>query len=122
MDKISKMLTTISVVYTVNYILIHQVRLSWSNGPCNADKTNLLFWLYFINLYHSTTYVDAAYCYRWSSLVCRSVCLSVTIVSFAKTAEPIKMLFGLWTLVGRRNYVLDEGPDPPCRGGRGGTL
>jgi len=55
MDKISKMLTTISVVYTVNYILIHQVRLSWSNGPWNTGKTNLLFWLYFISLYHSTT-------------------------------------------------------------------
>ena len=25
----------------------------------------------------STTYVDAAYCYRWSSVVCRSVCWSV---------------------------------------------
>jgi len=38
-------------------------------------------------------YVDAAYCYRLSSVVCRSVSLSVsryvTIVRFAKTAEPI---------------------------------
>ena len=33
---------------------------------------------------HSTTYVDAVYCYRLSSVVCWSVCLSVTIVSPAK--------------------------------------
>jgi len=35
------------------------------------------------------------------------VCLSVTVVSPAKTAEPIEMPFGLWTLVGPRNHVLD---------------
>ena len=53
-------------------------------------------------------YVDAAY---WcSSVVCRvcvSVGLSVTIVSPAKTAEPIEMPFGLWTRIGPRNHVLD---------------
>jgi len=39
--------------------------------------------------------IDAAYCDRRSSLVCRwvcmSVCLLVTFVSPAKTAEPIEM-------------------------------
>jgi len=35
-----------------------------------------------------TTYVDAVYCYR-PSVVCRSV----TLVSSAKTAEPIEMPF-----------------------------
>jgi len=35
------------------------------------------------------------------------VCRSVTLVSPAKTAEPIKILFGLWTRVGPRNHVLD---------------
>jgi len=38
----------------------------------------------FVNIirpYRSTTYVDATYCYRPSSIVCRSVCLSVTVVS-----------------------------------------
>jgi len=36
-----------------------------------------------------------------------SVCLSVTLVSCAKSAEPIEMLFGLWTqLVGSRSHVL----------------
>jgi len=35
-----------------------------------------------------------------------SVGLFVTIVSPAKTAEPIDMPFGLWTGVGPRNHVL----------------
>jgi len=43
-----------------------------------------------------TTYVDAAYYYRPSSVVSRSV----TLVSPAKTVEPIEMSFGLRTLVG----------------------
>jgi len=41
----------------------------------------------------------------WS--VCLSVCLSVTIVSPAKTAEPIEMPFGMWTKMGPRKHVLD---------------
>jgi len=40
-------------------------------------------------------------------VVCLSVCLSITIVSCTKTAEPIKMPFGLWTQVGPRKHVLD---------------
>jgi len=40
-----------------------------------------------------------------------SVGLSVTIVIPAKTAEPIKMPFGLWILVCHRNHELDGGPD-----------
>jgi len=35
----------------------------------------------------STTYVDAVFCYRRSSVVCLSVCLSVTIVSCAASAQ-----------------------------------
>jgi len=39
------------------------------------------------------------------------------IVSPAKTAEPIEMLFGLWTHVGPRNHVvLDGGRDPHAKG------
>jgi len=38
------------------------------------------------------TYIDAAYCYRPSSMVCQSV----AVVSPAKMAEPMEMLFGLW--------------------------
>ena len=54
-------------------------------------------------LHRSTTYVDVAYCYRQSSVVCPSV----TLVSPAKTAEPIVMPFGLRTRVGPGNHVLD---------------
>ena len=46
-----------------------------------------------------------------------SVGLSVTLVSPAKTAEPIEMPFGLMTQVGPGNQVLDGGPNPPM--GRG---
>ena len=64
-----------------------------------------------------TSYVDAAYCYRAISMVCRSVCLSVglsvTLVSPAKTAAPIEMLFGLRIRADPRNHVLDGGPDLP---------
>jgi len=47
----------------------------------------------------------------WS--VGRSVSLSVTLVSPAKMAEPIEMLFGLRTQVGPGSHVLDGGPDTP---------
>ena len=66
--------------------------------------------------HRSTTYVDAAYPYRPSSVVCRSV----TLVSPAKTAAPIELPFGLRTLVHPGNHVLDGGPDPPM--GRGKFL
>jgi len=62
-----------------------------------------------IRPHRSSTYVDVAYCYRPSSVVCRSV----TVVIPVKMAEPIEMLFGLWARVGPRNHVLDGGPDPP---------
>ena len=59
--------------------------------------------------HRSTTYVDVAYSYRPSSVVCRSV----TLVSPAKTAAPIELPFGLRTWVSPGNHVLDGGPDPP---------
>jgi len=62
------------------------------------------------------TYVDAAYSYRPSSVVCQSV----TLVSPAKTAAPIELPFGLRTWVSPGNHVLDGGPDPPM--GRGKFL
>ena len=37
------------------------------------------------------------------------VCLSVTIVSPPKTAEPIDMPFAVWTQVGPREHVLNGG-------------
>ena len=33
-----------------------------------------------------------------------------------KTAEPIEMPFGIWTLVGPRKHVLDVGPGRPKEG------
>jgi len=77
----------------------------------------------FIRPHHSTTYVDAAYCYRPSSMVCRSVCLSVTLVSPPKTAAPIEMPFGLRTRVGPGNHILDGSriqiPHGKDKGGKG---
>jgi len=67
-----------------------------------------------IRPHRSTMYVDAAYCYRPSSVVCRSV----TLVSPAKTAAPIELPFGLRTWVGPGNHVLDGGPDPPWEGAK----
>ena len=51
-----------------------------------------------IRPHHSTTYVDAACCYRPSSAVCQSD----TLVSRAKMAAPIKMRLGcgLWSVQG----------------------
>ena len=37
-------------------------------------------------------------------------------VSYAKTAQPIEMPFGLWARMGQRNHMLDGGPDPPWEG------
>jgi len=53
--------------------------------------------------HHSTAYVDAAYSYRLSSMLCESVYHDC---ERAKTAEPVEMLFGSWTRVGPRNHVL----------------
>jgi len=41
--------------------------------------------------------------------------MSVMIVTTAKTAELIGILFGLWTRVGQKNHVLGGGQDPLCK-------
>jgi len=69
-------------------------------------------------------YADAAYCYKPSSVVCRSVCHSS---EPCKTAETIEMSFESTTRVDLGNHVLDRGPDPPWEGailrrGSGGPL
>jgi len=50
----------------------------------------------------------------------RHVCLSrgSTRLDCAKTAEQIKSLFGVNTVGGPRNIVLDGGPDPPTTRGK----
>jgi len=55
-------------------------------------------------------YVDAAYCYRWSSVVCPSV------VCLSQTAERIEVSFTVWTQVGPRNHVLHGVEIPHARG------
>jgi len=45
---------------------------------------------------HTVVYFTAAYCYRLSRVIYRSVGRSVAIVSPAITAEPIEMPFGMW--------------------------
>jgi len=69
------------------------------------------FALHFICMTNGLYLVDAACCYRPSSMVC----LSVIVVNPAKTAEPIKMPFWLSTRLGPRNHILDGSPDPPMR-------
>jgi len=64
-----------------------------------------------------TTYVDAVYCYRLSSMVCLSLSRSVAVSSSAKTQEPIEIPFAMRSQVGPGKHVLDGGPDPPM--GRG---
>jgi len=68
----------------------------------------------------STTYVDAAYCYRQSSglSVDQSVCLSVTICK--NGWELIEILFGLWTRVGPMNHVVNGDQHPHVKGQFGG--
>jgi len=53
-----------------------------------------------------TAYIDSACCYQPSSVVCRSV----TLVSPAKMAEAMVMLFWLRTPMGQRNHVSNGGP------------
>ena len=58
-------------------------------------------------------YVDAAYCYRRSSVVCRSLCHNS---EPCKMAELIEIPFGLRTRVGPENHVLHWGQDPLWEG------
>jgi len=62
-----------------------------------------LVFVFGIRLHRSVTYIDAACCYRPSTMVCRSV----TLVNPAKMAEPMEMPFGSRTRVGSRKHVLD---------------
>ena len=67
--------------------------------------------------HRSTTYVDAAYCYQPSSVVCRSVGRSI-----CHTSEPCKRGWTDWDAVWvvdldrPMNHKLDGGPDPHGRG------
>jgi len=112
-------------VYGVHVGATWRIRL---NRPCAAAMrtyVKLLWPLVIIRPHRSTTYIDAACCYRPSSVVCPSVghrlsvCRYVTLVSPAKTAEPIEMPFGLWARLGPMNYVLEGVQIPMGRGNFG---
>ena len=57
---------------------------------------------------HRTAMYIVAFCYRRCSVVCLSVGRSVTIVSPAKSAEPVDTPFRLWTRVGQWKHILYE--------------
>jgi len=90
---------------------VHVATASAYDSAANAEIMFLIN-VCIIRPHRSTVYVDVAYCYRPSSVVCRSVAL----VSPAKMAELIEMQFGLRKWVGPGNHVLDGGPDPPWKG------
>jgi len=63
-----------------------------------------------IRPHRSTTYVDAAYCYRPSGMVCRSVYRSVMLVSRAKLNRSCWRLdYGLGLAQGIMNQIPMEG-------------
>ena len=90
--------------------LLRLHRLVSKLDSTNTKRPHLII-ITIIRPHRSTMYVDAAYCYRLSSTVCRFVCL--TLVSPAKTAAPIELPFGLRTWVGPGNHVLDGGSISP---------
>jgi len=62
----------------------------------------------------SQYYRDAADCYKRSSVVCQSVCLSVCHSREpCKKAEPIEMPFGLWTRLGPESQLLSNSAHKP---------
>jgi len=82
------------------------------NAKCQRVLVLALLLVIIIRPHHSTTFIEVAYCYQLSSVVCQSVAL----VSHAKTFAPIEMPFGLSIWVGPGNHLLDGGPDPPWEG------
>jgi len=92
----------------MHVIIIIIIILSSDHRPettvvlCHMDAVIIII----VRPHCSSTYVDAAYCYRLSRVVCRSVCHSS---EPCKTAELTQMMFGIWTLVGPRKHVFGGG-------------
>jgi len=64
---------------------------------------------------HTAMYSLSCLLYSASACVSLFVCYAAVL---CKTAERIRVLFGVDTLVDPRHVVLDKGPDPPtARGG-----
>jgi len=71
-------------------------------------------------MHEMRTIVTDVRCLSVSLSVCLSVCHAAHLgFTVQKNAERIKMLFGVNTLMGQWNIVLDRGPDPPQRCGGG---
>jgi len=101
-------ISTTNAVFNNRRILVPCDRRgpSCCSGCPHGDTCRVL-----VRPHRSSTYVDAAYCYRPSSVICRSV----TVVS-PKTAERIEMAFVLWAGMGPRNRVRRESRSPVARG------
>ena len=67
--------------------------LHYSRSVCEVNIMQATF-LCNVNKHFRHHRSNAAYCYRRSSVIGRSVCLLVTFVSSAKTAEPVEMPIG----------------------------
>jgi len=110
----------VTVLYSAPVMMGHADKRLY--GHFTVSMTLYLF------LAASQNDVDAACCYRLSSVVCVLICLSVSHDHKpCKTAEPVEMPFGLWTYMGPKNRVLHSGADSPIQRGnfegeRGGTL
>ena len=87
---------------------------------CDTGTWRVINWIIF-RPHRSTTYVDAAYSYRPSSVVCRSVCRSACL-SVCHTSEPCKNgctdRAAVWVedLGGPGNHVLDGSRSPHGKG------
>ena len=112
-----------SAVTAQSFHADHSVTALRYNGPLLMGTFNAATKELTIRPHRSTTYVDAAYSYGPSIVVCWSVCLSPYLFSPSKTAEPIEMPFGRgfgWGWPGNHIGlldILDGAPDPSM--GRG---
>ena len=68
-----------------------------------------------VDIFAALLYIawDVAYFYTLCSVVFRLARLLDWTVGPAKSAEPIRVMFGMWTLVGSGNHVLDGDSHPP---------
>jgi len=91
-------------VLLIFYLILHRIRWRLPEGRGKNSVYVYTQLCSIIRPHRSSTNVDAAYCYRMSSVVCLSVC---------HTSEPCKNSWtdqdAVWVenLVGPRNHILD---------------
>jgi len=92
-----------------SHLIIFQGEITQSATLMCSHSHSIAEACYIIRPHRGTTYVDAAYCYRPSSVICH-------------TSEPCtngwtdRDTIWLRTQVGPGNHVLDGGPDPHEKG------